>query len=663
MLTSYGNKLDRYLSKLYPDKIIWLKPKELVEQIILDPEISGIDLIITYSTALRGITPEVRNMRKALQEKHTKCNLIILLDDPKSDILIEGENIYKISVPRNFNADDIKYSIEKIMANVPKQNIISTEDEIISDMQSAEKDEADILCSPESKDLYEQEKEIFSINEAIVSEQDIEVSSNENKIIQEEVNILIDEFKEKLPSIDDYSSLEEIESKVDKNKIYKELLLTNIEFFNTNEALQVLDMQLSNVFHNKTLSIQEKISSMQNIVMNRAILKGKNNGIFVEHLTNIINNIIDLTTLQTDEEIQKMRQRIATITEKELYKGNTELISKLCDERFQLQSKMSGNLVRIVELYNHLTATVIDSQKTFIDGIPSGNPYINAYLQPTVGIAPVDLSKHIDSLFQALSDGKVKLSAVETEIRALLETSAQMCEIGENIIAAQRELIETMQAQKIEDVIIVDSLLKNCLRIYVGSDNSGKTASSVIINEIHKRKGNALLLDLTRNNRATSYLNTMENIENVIEEPNRGKYCNLYCKNFRKIDFNKLIEYLQDCATYFRFINIIADTETQIRDLQIYALSVNIFLKPDIFSINRAKDYINTITTDNIAKRICVVNPAVEPTEMFHILNLSPTEYKYVSIPNMPEITKAMLRKINPGLDKNIRMIFEEQFQ
>ncbi|MBR1738410.1 MAG: hypothetical protein IJ736_15635, partial [Firmicutes bacterium] len=89
----------------------------------------------------------------------------------------------------------------------------------------------------------------------------------------------------------------------------------------------------------------------------------------------------------------------------------------------------------------------------------------------------------------------------------------------------------------------------------------------------------------------------------------------------------------------------------------------NVFLKPDITSISRAKNFIRATTADNIAKRLCVVNPSVEPSEMFSILDISPTEYKYVAIPNMPEINKATLRGTNPGIIKDVRLIFEEQFQ
>ena len=340
-----------------------------------------------------------------------------------------------------------------------------------------------------------------------------------------------------------------------------------------------------------------------------------------------------------------------------------EIVSKLTKERCDLQMKMSQDLVKIVRLYDHLTSTVVDSQKQFIEGIPSSNPYINSYLKPAVGIAPKDLTKHIDLLFRALNDGKLKLSAVEAEIKALIETSSKICELSDSIIAAQEEIIETMKVQKIEDVVIVDSLVKNAMRVYCGGDNSGKTASSVVMNEVHRRKGNTLFIDLTKTNKAATYIPNMTDISEVIDKPNRGEYEFLYYKNRQKIDFEALIEYLNDCTVHFRFINILTDFDRHIKELQDYALSVNVFLKPDITSISRAKNFIRATTADNIAKRLCVVNPSVEPSEMFSILDISPTEYKYVAIPNMPEINKATLRGTNPGIIKDVRLIFEEQFQ
>lgn len=667
MLTYYGNKLDRIINQAFPETVVKLRPKELVEQIILDPEISGLDIIVTYITALKGINQEIRNIKKALTDRHPLVKAIVLIDDARSENIIKDETIYKFSVPKNFNSDDLKYAVENILESINLDNdIYSAEDEIKSDIKEYEEQEEYILDEVENNEMENKDDELefeCETTKGIFSEE-IEIPeetiSEQNKIKIEQINLAPQ--SQDILDVNDYPTLQEIGENIDKNRIYKELLSNNVEFFNTNESLRVLDVQLSTVFHDKKLSLSEKLCSMQGIVLNRAILKGKSNGIFTEYLSNIINHIIDITTQYIDEEIQKMKCRFANISDKELYKGNSELISKLCKERCHLQENMSENLVRIFKLYNHLTSTVLESQETFVEGITSSNPYINSYLSPSIGIAPADLSKHIDSLFHSLSDGKVKLSAVENEIRTLLETSAQICQIGDNIIAAQENLIQTMKVQRIEEDVVVDSLLKNCLRLYTGSDNSGKTASSIIINEIHRRKGNTLLLDITRTNKASNYLTFMTDLEQVIEESNRGQYDLLYCKNIRKIDFNKLINYLQDCVHYYRYIDIITDSETQLKSFEKYALSISIFLKPDMFSINRAKDFIKSITTDNIAKRICIIDSPVEPVEIFQILNVSPTEFQYVNIPNMAEINKAMLRKINPGLNKDLRIIFEEKF-
>lgn len=53
MITSYGVKLDRYMNKAFGENYMRLKPKDLVEQIIIDPDISGIDIIVTYIGALK----------------------------------------------------------------------------------------------------------------------------------------------------------------------------------------------------------------------------------------------------------------------------------------------------------------------------------------------------------------------------------------------------------------------------------------------------------------------------------------------------------------------------------------------------------------------------------------------------------------------------------
>ena len=112
MITSYGNKLDRIMGKAFAESYVKLKPKDIVEQVNLDPTVTGIDVVVTYSAALKGITQEIRNVKKAFSGKHPDIKLIILADDGKTDVIAKGENVFYENISRNFDAEDVKYAVE-----------------------------------------------------------------------------------------------------------------------------------------------------------------------------------------------------------------------------------------------------------------------------------------------------------------------------------------------------------------------------------------------------------------------------------------------------------------------------------------------------------------------------------------------------------------------
>lgn len=409
------------------------------------------------------------------------------------------------------------------------------------------------------------------------------------------------------------------------------------------------------------LTATQKLEQMYSIIQEKSGIKSKSNDILANNVVSILDVVFNTAVIKISEEIDKCRKRITTINEKELYEGNTIKITNLMEERFKLQTELTNKLSIISQLFQQVSNIVSDTSEEFANGIPSENPYIASYLKLVIGLAPKDLSKHTQELFKGLEDGRLKLSVVEGEIRSLLDTTSKLCDISDNIIATQQELIDTMKVNKVEEVVIIDNLLKNNLRLFIGGENSGKTATAVILNEARKRKGNSLLIDLTGKNKIQTYLYKVDKLEDIIEQCNRGEFENIYCESPQSLDKELLIKYLEDCIQHYRYVNILLDADINddlISYLHKYALSVTIVAQSNIPSINTAKRAINLLESNNIARYLCITNPAVAPTEIFSIFDVSPKDYKYIPIPNLPEIAKCAIRNTNPGLIKEILVVF-----
>ena len=184
MITSYGNKLDRVMGKAFADSYVKLKPKDIVEQVNLDPTVTGIDVVVTYSAALKGITQEIRNIKKAFSGKHPDIKLIILADDGKTDVIAKGENVFYENISRNFDAEDVKYAVEKVISSISTEEseTYSAEEEFESDMGDVFL--ADTETVDDSPGYYdEEEKEEPSFGE-ILNEFDEENEDDDVKEYQ-----------------------------------------------------------------------------------------------------------------------------------------------------------------------------------------------------------------------------------------------------------------------------------------------------------------------------------------------------------------------------------------------------------------------------------------------------------------------------------------------
>ncbi len=687
MIAVYG-KIADLVRKVYPSSVEIKGSKDLKEQLILDPKLSSIDTLIIQDTSLMGISPSVRDIKSALLDRNERIRVIIHTKNEKNKSKMPvGNNIFTFTSNKLTEAV-LKEEVESIIAKTVETSDIVSENEILrTDMVSTADIKSDTTDEVKSDNVSTESDDFlldkpYPVPKALLKKslQNVEVedvnespaNTDKEEVINTSTEIPVEispstEIETPKPDyVDDYLTLEEIQNKLEKNKIIKNLLVTNSEYSTLTEKFRILDRRLSEVLKSNDLTSEQKLNQMYDIVQEKSGIKSQTNDILANNVVSILDTVFSTAVIKLSDGIEQCRKRIASISEKELYEGNTVKINSLMDMRFKLQTELTNKLLVISKLFQQVSNIVSDTSEEFANGIPSENPYIASYLKPMVGLAPKDLSRHVRELFKGLEDGRLKLSVVENEIRSLLDTTSKLCDVSDNVIATQQELIDTMKVNKVEQVVIIDNLLKNDLRLYIGGENSGKTATIVILNEARKRKGNSLLIDLTGKNKIKTYLSDIHKLEDIIEQCNRGEYENIYCQSPEKLDKELLIKYLEDCIQHYRYINILLDADTNtdlITYLHNYALSVTIVAQSNIPSINTAKRAINLLTSKNIARYLCITNPAVAPTEIFSIFDIAPTDYKYVPIPNMPEIARCSIRNTNPGFIKEIRTVFEEGFE
>jgi len=655
------------------------KIAELAGPIQLDPPISNISVLILSGADVTAATG--RNYREVISTANDKVTVLVMCQNERDAAKsIQKDNVHNIVVGKMKGkelSEQISNYLEKLSAK-DNVTIIPSSDEISSDVQTFDEVNEGLFGqnNPEFEFNDGSYKPTETTEKAFEAEQ-IKPASDEFDYFSgnretdtqkgDKTEINGKDFVERIEDspLESYESMEEFRQRLDKNAIYTRLLKESATYNDIVTKLRLLEKRINNVIADKALSATQRIDAIQDIVSERSVLKSMENELISTYISGIITAVTDTMAKMAVDDMQKYRTRIADTDAKNLYAGNSEKVSKAMDDRYKIQIELASRMEGINRLVNTLSSVVTESSKDMIHDVPTSNPYINTFLRPVMGFAPRDLTMHVESLFKALDQGILTLSAVEGEIRALLESTALLCSVDEETVRYQQELIDTMRVQRVEDVVIVDSTVKSALRLFIGPNDSGKTAASIIVHEGLTRRGNALIIDLTGKNKLSVYLNDVEPLEEHIRHSNDGSVTRLSVTDLSKPNLDDLIEYLKDCVPKFRDISVLLDADSGRElfvKLQHFAKAVTIVCKTNLRCLNAAKQLIRDVTAVNIAKRVCVICPAVEPLEIMSLIDAQVTEYKYTPIPNITEIQACALRRANPGMIKEVREIYMESF-
>jgi len=655
------------------------KVTDLTGPIQLDPSVSNISILILSGADVTAATG--RSYREVISVANTKVTVLVMCQNEReARKSIQKENVHNIVVGKTKGkelSEQISNYLEKLSTN-DNLAIISSSDEISSDIQFFDEvdEEQSVQINPKftlnnESDAPQQKAEKEFSPEPIkpANDDDDYFSENEEADAPKDSNLEIDgkSFIERIGDspLENYESMEAFRQRLDKNAIYTRLLKESATYNDVVTKLKLLEKRINKVIADNGLSATQRLDFIRDIVNERSVLKSMENEMISSYVSSIIAAVTDTMAKMAADDMNKYRTRIADTDTKNLYAGNSEKVSKSMDERYKIQVELASRMEGINRLVNTLSNVVTESSKEMIQDIPTGNPYINSFLRPVMGFAPRDLTMHVESLFKALDQGILTLSAVEGEIRALLESTALLCSVDEETVRYQQELIDTMRVQRVEDVIIVDSTIKSALRLFIGPNDSGRTAAAVIVHEGLSRRGNAMIIDLTGKNKLDVYLNDVKPLEEHIRHSNDGSVTRLYVRDLQKLNIDDLIEYMKDCVAKFRDISVLLDDNTGMElfsKLQHFSKAVTVVCKTSLSSLNAGKQIICGITAANIAKRVCVISPAVEPIEIMSLLDAQITEYKFTPIPNITEIQACALRRTNPGMITEVREVYMESF-
>lgn len=475
----------------------------------------------------------------------------------------------------------------------------------------------------------------------------------------------VEDYLAGLSSYEDWGIMKE---HLQHDSVYKNLISENSEFKGLVNMLDVLDKQIEAVWRDASLSADQKFERIKDIGLERSVVRAKTNSIQVEKVISIISTIILSAKRTVDEKVSSLDASLCKIaTDKESIM-DTSYIDKAITERTKIQLELLNIGRGIVDLYKSIDTFVTDEISELDRKLPSSNQFINEMVKPigTQIFTPVNTADLANMLLRALQENRIVMSQLEESVNALINTLFDLCEKDEEIIRYQQHLINLLKANRVEDVVITDTLLKKILKLYVGADNTGRSATAITKAGIMSRSHNSLLIDLTGRAKFREYgitpLPLSDFLHSRVEEP-------FLCVESKGIlspdELQELVTVLKSRLNYYPYVNVILAPEDTngLQQLAEEANSIYYITNCSTASISTMKDVIATKITENIAKHLVTIDTPVSPLMIADSLNIDATSCKLDTLPNIQAMRACSLKHDRPYEYSDIIRTFEEAFK
>jgi len=470
-----------------------------------------------------------------------------------------------------------------------------------------------------------------------------------------------DNLYQRLEKINDVeNNMSEILQSIKKDRVIKDLLNESSEYQSVLLRLGELEKALTRVVLSDDILPSEKYDKILEVCTEKAFYKNMENSL----LTNHVKNILNLVSVKTVEYMVTQTDKIAKSTKnshKKDIQSNNKILIDLAEQRLEIQTSLVNKLQALQSIMNGMVNLNLDVREAFLKGYPSNNAYINNVLAP-IKVAPEDLINHTKELLISLREGTIAFSKVEGTIVSLIQALYDYYEVSNDFREVQSKLIEANAVHNIEDIVMIDNALKRSLRIFVGTENSGKTVTALMVGTALQRRGNVLIVDMTKERSLDKYINKSVELSSF----NDGLVCNdiLYAYN-DLTNFKDILQILTESTGHYRDIILIFDNKHNsklLKDIHSCSLTLTYVLQPDISQVNAIKKVFAELREPNIARRLVTVDSAIDAPELFELMSIDIGKCQYTDLPNLKKVKAASLRRYNPGLYPEIRELIEGAF-
>lgn len=473
-------------------------------------------------------------------------------------------------------------------------------------------------------------------------------------------------LEKNLESISDFHDWDLLKEALSKDTVVRQLLEENATFQGVVQMLSVMDTEIKTIYRDAGLTSEQKFEKILEVGGKRATLMATHNDIISRKVIDIMEAVTISARRTVEELLTEHRKAIEQITVADKNIVDETELNRLIERRTNAVVELLTVTKSIVQLYQAMDLEVNAVILSLDKNLPSDNEFINSMVGSAAKVlTPTNTKSLAFTLMKALQNKREILTLLQDHVDNVIDAIHNLLQRDEDIITYQQHMIKVLKAHRVEDTVVLDTVLKNILHIYVGVAGTGRTATALTWAGCQSRRRNTLLVDLTGNNKLRDY--GVEPI--MLDDFMRERIDRQLCVVEGVIDdVEERVEFIHELKTrldYYAYIDVVLDVD-QVDFLNLLAeeaLTINYITDCTNSSLEDIEACYAATTVSNVARKLLLIDPPIDVLKIANKVGADVTMTKCVTIPNMRKIKMCSVTSEAPYEYREVRDVFEEAFR
>ena len=469
------------------------------------------------------------------------------------------------------------------------------------------------------------------------------------------------ELKNEIESIKSFNNWGALNDALQETSIFAELIANDADYNGTLKVLESLEVQMLDIMQNPRLTADEKFDKLLDLGRDKTTTKGIANSLMVDKLISIIHNLSAEVGSIAKSIVNKNYKAIDAAAAVDRIVLDDTANNEVIDAAVKAEISLLNTKKEISSLYSVMNKTVQDTTKNLTSGLPSENELINQIIgMSDEYFTPKNTKDLFHRMLEALEENKNTFVQADESVNKLLDKLNDVAIKYREVIKYQSERILLLKANRVEDIVIMDTALKPTMQLFVGESGSGVTSTVLARTGVIARGAkNVVVIDLSRKAKFEDYGIEPETWDNFSENRINREFLCVSAPEI--IDIDEIVDHLKTRLDNYGSINIILSPEqvSEIAMLAENSLTLNFISDCTPRNMVVMQEAIASLSSiSNIARKVVLVNPVQDPISCCRILGVELGNTKLITIPYLPEMKECLVNKTQPAMYPEIRGAF-----